>query len=429
MEFTLLNVKIEERAFPGNRLYMCANNRLVDSKNLEKIIVDLDGQIFDQNGFWYAGVLTSKYLDDHVDMNRLSFNMPDTGTSFVDEVSLEEIVSESCGRAKEYLKEFLLPITAEKSKRIQRYVTTIAPQFRHLLKYMPDDVAKIKPKLNDDKLDDALYEIKRVFDQTAKKEQKELLRQLDETSMSTEEYERFFLAQIEKIGDANSAVLAEYVAHRRVIIELFERGLRRRDDGKFNKEKYMHNLIYPMKVTADEIDYEAHNLWLIDEKLSYCSFVSSDIPFDNDYKQERSDILILDNPIAVSDDKNDGMVFDTIIIFELKRPMRDDYSNKDNPITQLYDYVRKIRNGEAKDKYHRPIRVNNFTKYYLYAVCDVTSKMEPFIDQYSFTQTPDALGYYNYNKSYNAYFEILSYDKILHDAKKRNKVFFEKLGI
>ena len=45
-----MNCKIEERAFKGNRLYLCANNRLVDSKELEKSIVDLDKQIFERNG-------------------------------------------------------------------------------------------------------------------------------------------------------------------------------------------------------------------------------------------------------------------------------------------------------------------------------------------------------------------------------------------
>lgn len=429
VEFNLLNAKIEDRAFPGNRLYLCANSRLVDSRDLEKLIVDLDGQLFDKNSFWYIGILTSNYLDDHVDMNRLSFSISESGTNLLDTVSIEDIVSESCVRVREYLDEYLLPISVEKSKRIHTYVTTVAPQFRHLLKYMPEKIEGIKPKLNDDKLDDALYEIKRAFDKEAKKEQKILFEQLDETSMSNDEYEAFFQGQIEKISDANSAVLAEYVTHRRVIIELLERGLRRKDDGKFNKEKYMHNLIYPMKFTSDDIAHDAHNLWLIDEKLSYCNFISSDIPFDNDYKQERSDILVLDNPVAVSNDKNEGTVFDTIIIFELKRPMRDDYTDGDNPITQLYDYVRKIRSGDAKDKYHRPIRVCDSTKYYLYAVCDVTSKLERFIEQFSFTQTPDLLGYFSFNKTYNAYFEILSYDKILNDAKKRNQVLFDKLGI
>lgn len=427
--FNLLNAKIEDKAFPGNRLYLCANNRLVDSKDLERLIVDLDGQLFENNGFWYIGVLTSDYLDNNVDMNRLSFSISESGTNLLDAVSVEDIVSESCIHVREYLSKYLLPISREKSMRIKEYVTTVAPQFRHLLKYMPAQVAAIKPKLNDDKLDDALYEIKRAFDKSAKREQKVLFEQLDEASMSPDEYETFFQDQIQKISDANSSVLAEYVTHRRVIIELFERGLRRKEDGKFNKEKYMHNLIYPMKSTSDDITYDAHNLWLIDEKLSYCNFISSDIPFDNDYKQERSDILVLDNPVAVSNDKNEGTVFDTIIIFELKRPMRDDYTDGDNPITQLYDYVRKIRNGDAKDKYHRPIKVSDSTKYYLYAVCDITNKLERFIEQFSFTQTPDMLGYFAFNKIYNAYFEILSYDKILNDSKKRNQVLFDKLGI
>ena len=428
-EFSLLNVKVEDRAFPGNRLYLCANNRLVNSKDLEKNIVDLDSQLYERNGFWYIGVLTSSFLDQHVDMNRLSFDIPDSGSNLMNDLSLEAIVNEACGRVEEYLQEYLLPISKEKTQRITDYVTIIAPQFRHLLKYMPEQIAGIKPKLHEEKLDDALYEIKRQFDKSAKKAQKELLDKIDETSVSPDEYEQFFKAQIERISDANGAVLAEYVAHRRVIIELLERGLRRQDNGKFNKEKYMHNLIYPMKTTSDELDYETHNLWLIDEKLSYCSFISSDVPFDNDYKQERTDVLILDGPIAVSDDKNDGTVFDTIIIFELKRPMRNDYNDGENPISQLYGYVRKIREGNAKDKYHRPIRVNESTKFYLYSVCDVTESLKPFIESYSFTPTPDNLGYYVFNKIYNAYFEILSYDKILNDAKKRNRVLFDKLGV
>ena len=42
---------------------------------------------------------------------------------------------------------------------------------------------------------------------------------------------------------------------------------------------------------------------------------------------------------------------------------------------------------------------------------------------------PDSLGYFDFNETYNAYFEILSYDKILNDARKRNRVLFDKLGL
>ena len=429
IEFTLLNVEVEDKSFPGNRLYLCANNRLVESRDLEPLIVDLDSQLFEQNGFLYIGVLTSEYLDENVDMNRLSFNIPESGETMFDRLSLDAIVAEAQTCIEKYLAQYLVPISEEKTKRIIEYVTNNAPQFRHLLKYMPNQISKLKPRLSDEKLDDELYGIRREFDKTARLEQRELLDKLDKEEIPLSDYEAFFRKQIEKISDANSASLAEYVTHRRVIIELLSRGLRRQNDGKFNKEQYIHNLFYPTRATSDDIDYEAHNLWLIDEKLSYCYFIASDTYFDNDPKQERTDILILDNPVAVSDDKNDGTVFDTIIIFELKKPMRDDYTDRYNPITQLYSYVRKIRSREARDKYHRIINVNDSTKYYLYAICDITDKLLPFLDQNGFTQTPDNLGYFNFNKPYNAYFEVLSYDKILNDARKRNKVLFDKLGL
>lgn len=184
-----------------------------------------------------------------------------------------------------------------------------------------------------------------------------------------------------------------------------------------------------MKSTSDDLEYEAHNLWLIDEKLSYCCYISSDIPYNNDPKQERADLLFLDHPVAVSDIQNDGTEFDTIILFELKRPMRNNYTNNDNPITQLYDYVRKIRGGKARDKYHRTIKAGDKTRFYLYAICDDTDSLSPLVDQYGFISTPDKMGYYQYNERVNAYFEILTYDKIISDSKKRNRILFGKLGV
>lgn len=205
--------------------------------------------------------------------------------------------------------------------------------------------------------------------------------------------------------------------------------IRRNNDGKFQKESFLHDLIYPMRSTSDEVEYNAHNLWLIDEKLAYCSYISSDIPFDNNPKEIRTDIMVLDHPVAVSDEENSGTEYGTIVLFELKRPMRNDYSEGDNPINQLYGYVRKLQSGKAKDKDGRIIRVGPHTKFYLYAVCDVTSTLEGILDNYDFTQTPDKLGFFRYNEKFNAYIEILSYDKIIQDAKKRNRILFEKLGV
>lgn len=427
--FTLLNVKMEEASLNGSKLYLCANNRVVDEKELDKSIIDLDKQIFQKHQFYYVGVLTSEYLDNNVDMNRLSFNIPDKGNDLVSDVSLEQIMEISCSKIEEYLKDYLEPIKEEKQLRICKYVTEEAPQFRHLLKYMPADISKIKPNLSDDKLDDELHQIKRKFDKGVKADNKKLLEKIENGFDSDYEYKQLFEKQICKISEANKAELANYVAHRKIIISLLENGIRKNDSEKFNKESYVHNLIYPMRTTSDDIDYENHNLWLIDEKLAYCSFISSDIPFNNDNKEERTDIMILDNPVAVSDDENDGSEFDTIVLFELKRPMRDDYSTSENPVTQLYEYVEKLKAGKAKDKYGRTIKVGNGTKFYLYAVCDITPSLEKTIRFNSFKHTPDKMGYYLFNDTYNAYVEILSFSKIIKDSKKRNRILFDKLGI
>lgn len=103
-----------------------------------------------------------------------------------------------------------------------------------------------------------------------------------------------------------------------------------------------------MRSTSDETPYNSHNLWVIDEKLAYCSYISSDIPFDNSPKQKRTDIMILDRPVAVSDEENCGKEYETIVLFELKRPMRNDYNLSSNPVSQLYEYVTVLKKGMSK---------------------------------------------------------------------------------
>lgn len=391
----------------------------------------MDREIFDKSGFWYIGVLRGKYLDDNVDMNRLSFNIPDGGPldSLANIITMDQIMKAIIVEVSNFLKDYLQPIADNKMKRIKDYVIHQAPQFRHLLKYMPEELSKIKPNLSEDKMDDELHRIKREFDRNTSKENAKLLSDLNKGVINSSEYIEKFGQQVEKINSANGAALAEYVAHRKVILDLMEFAIRQKDDGHFQKESFLHNIIYPMRTTATDIPYSNHNLWLIDEKLAYCSYISSDIPFNNNPKDERTDIMILNKPVAVSDEENKGKEYESIVLFELKRPMRNDYNSNSNPINQLYEYVASLKTNKIQDKDGRIIRVGVSTKFYLYAVCDITSTLEHILDFHDFSQTPDKMGYYKYNDKMNAYIEILSYDKIINDAKKRNKILFDKLGI
>ena len=53
--------------------------------------------------------------------------------------------------------------------------------------------------------------------------------------------------------------------HRKIILEMLRKGIHLKEDGRFNKESYIHNLIYPMRRTSEDIEYESHNFWLIVE--------------------------------------------------------------------------------------------------------------------------------------------------------------------
>ena len=430
-EFSLLNIKINDRTFQHkNRLYLCANDRLVDSKDLERIIVDLDSGIFEQEGYWYLGVLTSRYFDENVDMNRLSFSIPQESSVLLpNDPGLNEIIQTAAKATQEYLGDYLNRVGERKKERFQRYTSEIAPQYRHLAHYVPDEIARLKPGISDVELDDALYGIKRNFENKTKEECNNLMNKLERGVISPEEYQKHFQETIGKVSDVNRAALADYVVHRRIILNLFSHGLNINDNGKFNLEKYMHQLIYPMRATSEDMPYENHNLWLIDEKLSFSQYISSDTPFDNLQNEGRADMLFLDSPVVVAETQNTGIAYESITIFELKRPMRDDYNMERNPITQLEDYAIRIKDGKAYDSHHRPIHASEKTQFYLYAVCDITQSLERVLQKLSFTKTPDNLGAYFYNRELHAYIEVLSYDKIRIDSEKRNKVLFNKLGI
>jgi hypothetical protein len=93
-------------------------------------------------------------------------------------------------------------------------------------------------------------------------------------------------------------------------------------------------------------------------------------------------------------------------------------------------YVReKIQGGTVTNKAGRPIPVNSNTPFYCYIICDITEKIKRHARVASLTPMPSGTGYFGYIPPYNAYIEIISYDKLLEDAKKRNQVLFDKLNL
>lgn len=189
-----------------------------------------------------------------------------------------------------------------------------------------------------------------------------------------------------------------------------------------------------LKKTSEDVRIENMNLWIIDEKLAYHYFLASDKPLNQIgatievASEDRPDLVIFNRPFAFADS---GPPFSAIVIIEFKRPARNDYSDKEekNPILQVYDYIGLLKEGKAKDRRGVPITVPEHLPIYAYIVCDLTPTLQKQARDYQLKKTPDSLGYFGYHTEYGAYIEIISFDKLLDDAKKRNKILFDKMGL
>ena len=141
---------------------------------------------------------------------------------------------------------------------------------------------------------------------------------------------------------------------------------------------------------------------------------------------DRADLLFDSKKIFSNNDNTD---LDTVTIVEFKRPERDDYTDKDNPINQVYNYIDEIKEGKIRKSTGRPVSITNNAKFYCYIICDITKKIDNFAKKANFIEMPEGNGYFLFSNSYNAYIEIISFNKVLQDCKKRNNILFKKLGL
>ena len=83
---------------------------------------------------------------------------------------------------------------------------------------------------------------------------------------------------MDKVTNLRQSDLANYVAHRRVIVDLLDLAIKRQGNGQFVREDVIHELIVPMRATSADSEYQRQNLWLVDERLAFHHFLASDLP-------------------------------------------------------------------------------------------------------------------------------------------------------
>ena len=445
-EFVLENLRI----LSGSRdhahaLHFCAHERAVEDRKLVGRIPNLAESLKDEDGrqFVYAGYVSGKILDENVNQERTRFQITDDSPleEAAGEVTWKRLIEAASERAKAFLEPYLEPVRQRKLDRIREFVQK-EPKYRSLLKLRPEWIDhRVQADLSYEDLDMALYGLLKQLEVEIRAEGAKVQReQVDRSSRSLEEHRKRFDKFLAESNSLGASKLAEYVVHRRATLDFLAECMKLDGDGKYEREKIIHRVIFPLGATSDDVpESDQMNLWIIDERLAYHAYLASDVPFkkidrlkvDPDRERERMDMVALqsfDNPHAFVDSTNQP--FNSVTIVEFKRPMRDDYKGSDkdrDPIDQVLGYVSAIREGEILDKDGQLIGVAPSTPFYVYIICSLTQKMKRLAERNNFKPTPDGLGYFQFHDNYNAYTEIISYTKLIQDSRKRNQAFFDRL--
>jgi hypothetical protein len=220
------------------------------------------------------------------------------------------------------------------------------------------------------------------------------------------------------------------MAYRKLVIGILEKALlwNSDEDKHYEKEKSIHSIIFPMQSDSESEYIDAHNLWLLDETLSFVEYLSSDKQVFND-SQDRPDILAFHKAVSYSETQ-DG--HNPVSIFEFKRPGRDDFASKssdENPITQVERYAKQIKNGETKTPKGKTILVTDATPFYAYIIADVNKKVKEWLEAEDFEELPDNEGFYKFHTKYKMHIYYLSWNKVVKDSTIRHRKFFEKIGM
>ena len=448
-DFELTFIKAQNPNISAHEVCYCAADRLVKKENITNKIPGLYKKTFDNFGqFAYLCFVVSPFLDERVRAERTSFDIEENkadvendqtslfeflDTEGDDEIVFEDINNAVLTRIANRLESILDENKKIGRQRVEFFVSDIAPKYKPIMRHYPE--LTVDPETSDKELDIILYKRLSELEMDLISTGHDLSNPKEDEPF--EKYRERLNQYLSVASDIKKSDLANYVSHRKVVLDFFDEIIKRHRDGKYSQEKIIHQLIMPMQVESDEVRFDDANLWLIDERLAFHNFLASDktlssMPITGATETLKPDIASLnvyDNPLLVNE--GEQLPLASITVVEIKRPMRDDFSGgeKSDPIEQALLYVQKIREGQVMTANGRPIPKSDSIPAFCYVLADLTENLKKRAELMSLKPTSDYLAYFGYNANFNAYIEVISFDRLITAAKQRNKAFFDKLGL
>lgn len=329
--FELTHIKLRVGSGKQHFIAWCAAGRLVEEETIVGKIPGLYGKIKESDGdFVYACYVTSPFLDRNVRAQRIGFDIKEMSDElFADtDIGLADIRIAVLKNIGEYLSGYLKENLEAARERVESYTSHKAPRYRPILPRIAEEKLNIDPNISDKDLDLLLHKQLSELEGSILSEGHELMNFGIEES--PEKYRARLAAYLAKVDDIKKSDLANYVFHRKVILDILQHAIRRGTDGKYAREDLIHELIMPMRKISNDIRLDSCNLWLIDERLAFHDFLASDKPLvtmeitgsEDSKEPDICALNVYDDPILVNDGQS--LPLASIVVVEIKRPMRNE---------------------------------------------------------------------------------------------------------
>ncbi|MGV3770919.1 MAG: ATP-binding protein [Sphingobium phenoxybenzoativorans] len=408
-------------------VHFIAHDRTVHSQSIDgKLGLKYFGE--NQDRVFHA-ILVGEFLDKNVNQERTAFMFEDA--------VLDRIINDVCtDRIEAFLAEPLSALKGEQREIIgeitQTYPSVAFGDTDELQAKIPSG------ELNSDAIYGHLSRERFRRDQRQAEKIRSVLSRLKDGDVTAASFTAAIADAGKAIEEAEQRSLAEYIIRRKVVLDFIEILLQKvRDDSRdssYQREDVLHSFICPLRVntltdgTKKVVPAASHDLWIIDERLTFAQYFSSD--------QEFSAL----SAATESDDRPDVLIFDYIhglrqveepskvLLVEFKRPGRTVYKDEENPQLQVERYVRRLQAGTMTDVKGRPIKLDDRTVFYCFIVADIVGKLDEWT--YSWQRTADGRGrVYQPRDGFRGSIELMGWDTLLADARGRNQAFFDRAGI
>lgn len=412
-EFNYFKVGVEQAK--KHRLYFYANNRA--ASDLENISSGLNDRPFDEDGpdgprkYYYLVAVSSDFFVSSQSRDKiinLNVKLGETGRQ-------KTIRETLIALAKQHILELESEYTAERRAKMVadvEHLIAIDPLLRRGLgNNSPADFVR-----------------RRTITETREQLARDLFLErfrtkFDFTKLSPNASIDELVEIVKtKIPEDAKEALAVYVAYRNHVIRIFRELLKRTEDGLATEDK-VHQLIYPRYKDSEDVDYSAHNLWLLDDDLAYAQYISSDRTPDGTYRAKGEfahDILI--------NNENE------LMIVEMKRPQKTGYSAgsgspTDHPVTQLKNQITSIRRkGRIKTSEGREIEIPADRMVRGYILADWNDQLQEYLASEDFVITNyGGQMAYRYYQALNLMLEVIAFDRLVDRASNRNDAFVQIL--